>query len=157
MDTDLPQKCLFILDMNLAKANCTEDRVCTSCDTVVLDRHLNRKKEGFHRHSQSVSLFARKWWSCRGAERQMGTNRIELVGIGRQRKLCAISPFCQFCWHVWRGNLNAVQVPILSLECVTVCPGRRKQITLFSIVFPLLLHRYTHKKCSIAVYLCQYF
>ena len=36
MDTALPQKFLFILDRNLAKANCTEDRVCTSCDKVVL-------------------------------------------------------------------------------------------------------------------------
>ena len=35
MDTALPQKCPFILDMNLAKANCTENRVCTSCDIVV--------------------------------------------------------------------------------------------------------------------------
>ena len=36
MDTTLPQKFPFILDRNLAKANCTEDRVCTSCDKVVL-------------------------------------------------------------------------------------------------------------------------
>ena len=36
MDTALPQKFLFILDRNLAKANCTGNRVCTSCDTVVL-------------------------------------------------------------------------------------------------------------------------
>ena len=36
MDTPLPQKFPFILDRNLAKANCTENRVCTSCDTVVL-------------------------------------------------------------------------------------------------------------------------
>ena len=36
MDTALPQKFHFILDRNLAKANCTENRVCTSCDTVVL-------------------------------------------------------------------------------------------------------------------------
>ena len=37
MDTALPQKFPFILDRNLAKANCTENRVCTSCDIVVLD------------------------------------------------------------------------------------------------------------------------
>ena len=37
MDTALPQKFLFILDRNLAKANCTGNRVCTPCDTVVLD------------------------------------------------------------------------------------------------------------------------
>ena len=42
MDTALPQKFPFILDRNLAKANCTEDRVCTSCDTVVLDFHIKR-------------------------------------------------------------------------------------------------------------------
>ena len=40
MDTALPQKFPFILDRNLAKANCTEDRVCTSCDTVVLGTSL---------------------------------------------------------------------------------------------------------------------
>ena len=38
MDTALPQKFPFILDRNLAKANCTGNRVCTSCDTVVLDK-----------------------------------------------------------------------------------------------------------------------
>ena len=37
MDTALPQKFPFILDRNLAKANCTGNRVCTSCDIVVLD------------------------------------------------------------------------------------------------------------------------
>ena len=36
MDTALPQKFPFILDRNLAKANSTEDCVCTSCDKVVL-------------------------------------------------------------------------------------------------------------------------
>ena len=36
MDTALPQKFHFNLDRNLAKANCTENRVCTSCDKVVL-------------------------------------------------------------------------------------------------------------------------
>ena len=40
MDTALPQKFPFILDRNLAKANCTENRVCTSCDTVVLGCYL---------------------------------------------------------------------------------------------------------------------
>ena len=39
MDTALPQKFPFILYRNLAKANCTGNRVCTSCDTVVLDLH----------------------------------------------------------------------------------------------------------------------
>ena len=36
MDTALPQKFPFILDRNLAKANCIGNRVCTSCDIVVL-------------------------------------------------------------------------------------------------------------------------
>ena len=36
MDTALPQKFPFILDRNLAKANCTGNQVCTSCDIVVL-------------------------------------------------------------------------------------------------------------------------
>ena len=37
MDTTLTQKFPFILDRNLAKANGTENRVCTSCETVVLE------------------------------------------------------------------------------------------------------------------------
>ena len=41
MDTALPQKFPFILDSNLAKANCTGNHVCTSCDIVVLDWHIN--------------------------------------------------------------------------------------------------------------------
>ena len=43
MDTALPQKFPFILDRNLAKANWTENRVCTSCDTVVLGFNLRLK------------------------------------------------------------------------------------------------------------------
>ena len=50
MDTALPQKFPFILDRNLAKANCTENRVFTSCDTVVLDRRPN--KNGSNTHPQ---------------------------------------------------------------------------------------------------------
>ena len=30
----------FILDRNLAKANCTGNHVCTSCDKVVLDIYI---------------------------------------------------------------------------------------------------------------------
>ena len=41
MDTALTQKFPFILDRNLAKANCTENHVCTSCDKVVLEVNLN--------------------------------------------------------------------------------------------------------------------
>ena len=40
MDTAFPQKIPFILDSNLAKANCTEDRVCTSYDKVVLSLYI---------------------------------------------------------------------------------------------------------------------
>ena len=40
MDTALPQKFPFILDRNLAKANCTGNHVCTSCDKVVLDDYI---------------------------------------------------------------------------------------------------------------------
>ena len=46
MDTALPQKCSFVLGKNLAKANCTGNRVCTSCDIVVLD--LRIKKESLN-------------------------------------------------------------------------------------------------------------
>ena len=40
MDTALSQKIPFILDCNLAKANYTENHVCTSCDKVVLELSL---------------------------------------------------------------------------------------------------------------------
>ena len=40
MDTAITQKFPFILDRNLAKANCTGNHVCTSCDKVVLDRYI---------------------------------------------------------------------------------------------------------------------
>ena len=41
MDTALPQKFPFILDRNLAKANCSEKRICTSWDIVVLAGYHN--------------------------------------------------------------------------------------------------------------------
>ena len=41
MDTALTQKFPFILDRNLAKANCTGNHVCTSGDTVVLWSNVN--------------------------------------------------------------------------------------------------------------------
>ena len=41
MDTALAYKLPFILDRNLAKANCTGNHVCTSCDRVVLALMLN--------------------------------------------------------------------------------------------------------------------
>ena len=56
MDTALPEKSPFVLDRNLAKANCTGNRVCTSCDTVVLApwtehiRRIHRDKKTTNRH-----------------------------------------------------------------------------------------------------------
>ena len=42
MDTALPQKFPFILDRNLAEANCRGGNpVCTSFDTVVLAKHTS--------------------------------------------------------------------------------------------------------------------
>ena len=41
MDTALTQKFPFILDRNLEKANCTGNRVCTTCDTVVLGKYIS--------------------------------------------------------------------------------------------------------------------
>ena len=49
MDTALPQKFSFILDRNLAKANCTEDHVCTSCDKVVLDYRIFNLRKRIYR------------------------------------------------------------------------------------------------------------
>ena len=45
MDTVLTQKFPLILDRNLAKANCTEDRVCTSCDKVVLELCISKASQ----------------------------------------------------------------------------------------------------------------
>ena len=41
MDTALLQKFPFILDRNLAKANCTGNQVYKSCDTVVIGSYIN--------------------------------------------------------------------------------------------------------------------
>ena len=48
MDTALAQKFPFILDRNLAKAICTENHVCTSCDTVVLGHNPIYDSLGIH-------------------------------------------------------------------------------------------------------------
>ena len=60
MDTALPQKFPFILDRNLAKANCTENRVCTSCDIVVLGTNL---KSPLQRYSKGrvMSVMSTKY------------------------------------------------------------------------------------------------
>ena len=52
MDTALPQKFPFILDRNLAKANCTENHVCTSCDKVVLALLINFLWRAYYSHPQ---------------------------------------------------------------------------------------------------------
>ena len=44
MDTALTKKIPFILDRNFAKANCTGNHVCTSCDRVVLVLITNPSK-----------------------------------------------------------------------------------------------------------------
>ena len=41
MDPALPQKFPFILDRNLAKANCTGNHVCTFCDIAVIDTYVS--------------------------------------------------------------------------------------------------------------------
>ena len=55
MDTALPEKFPFILIRNLAKANCTGNRVCTSCDTVVLA--LLIKKSCSDKKSKNMDLY----------------------------------------------------------------------------------------------------
>ena len=54
MDTALPQKLSFILDRNFAKANCTGNRVCTSCDIVLLVSPL---KTDFPLNSHTIVNF----------------------------------------------------------------------------------------------------
>ena len=56
MDTALPQKFPFILDRNLAKANCTRNQVFTSYDTVVLG--TGAKKNSILRLGNSKKLFS---------------------------------------------------------------------------------------------------
>ena len=58
MDTALPQKFPFILDRNLAKANCTENHVCTFCDKVVLGQGVKKMCKNFMviRHSTKELL-----------------------------------------------------------------------------------------------------
>ena len=57
MDTALPQKFPFILDRNLAKAICTGNRVCTSCDTVVLGSVIK-----LHQVERKFVVFATQYW-----------------------------------------------------------------------------------------------
>ena len=58
MDTALPQKFPFILDRNLAKANCTENRVCTACDKVVLAQGINFWISFYFLQKLDLSVFA---------------------------------------------------------------------------------------------------
>ena len=59
MDTALPQKCPFILDRNLAKVNCTRNRVCTSCDIEVLcfEIKINLEVNLFHTIKKLYKMF----------------------------------------------------------------------------------------------------
>ena len=57
MDTALTLKFPFILNRNLAKANCTENQVCTSCDTVVL---------GFNKNASFVIYTPSAWMESVG-------------------------------------------------------------------------------------------
>ena len=56
MDTALIQKFSFILDRNLAKANCTGNRVCMSCNIVVLDRDWYTICKGNSRDKFPITL-----------------------------------------------------------------------------------------------------
>ena len=58
MDTTLPQKFPFILDRNLAKANCTGNRVCTSCDIVALGRNTSYIEDN-EKHSEKYFYLKR--------------------------------------------------------------------------------------------------
>ena len=48
MDTAPTKKIPFILDRNLAKANCTGNHVCTSCDRVVLGTYAYEYAKRMH-------------------------------------------------------------------------------------------------------------
>ena len=62
MDTALPQKFPFILDRNLAKANCTGNHVCTSCDIVVLGHNLTHQHpEEFGTHKPHAAITLMYW------------------------------------------------------------------------------------------------
>ena len=56
MDTALPQKFPFILDRNLAKANCTGNLVCTSCDIVVPGRNINFDQYIVRKNLMKISI-----------------------------------------------------------------------------------------------------
>ena len=81
MDTALPQKFPFILDRNLAKANYTEDHVCTSCDTAVIVFYPSTDRV-LHNHfciafRLPSYIFNKNFVSCRttsGGQRMTGTN-----------------------------------------------------------------------------------
>ena len=63
MDTALPQKFPFILDRNLVKANCTENHVCTSCDTVVLGLSISIGAEYIDLHLYTINAESTSLWT----------------------------------------------------------------------------------------------
>ena len=65
MDTALTQKFQFTLDRNLAKPNCTGNRVCTSCDTVVPDTILKCIHLASHSYYRWINRVAR-WFRIIG-------------------------------------------------------------------------------------------
>ena len=72
MDTALPQKFPFILDRNLAKANCTRNQVCTPCDIVVVDIYVYK------------TIYIYTWWrknKSRIADAIIGKFYLKITGI----------------------------------------------------------------------------
>ena len=98
MDTALPQKFPFILDRNLAKANCTENLVCTSCDTVVLVFDTNS-------WWCSMPLRANVWAECTGSICEF---ILVLPALLRKKRL-----------HVYKINMN-VMTRVDTLTCFLV-------------------------------------
>ena len=60
MDTALTQKFPFILDRNLAKANCTGNRVSKSCDNVVLAISKKKKKKKKKKKNSILGNYIKK-------------------------------------------------------------------------------------------------
>ena len=84
MDTALNKKFPFILDSNLAKAKCTENRVCTSCDTVVLGSSQKLRKKVHYQHKLCSKI---KWYT---------TNIFRPFPNGKQKvgsRQCKFSPW----------------------------------------------------------------
>ena len=58
---------IFILDRNLAKANCTENHVCTSCDKVIIALRIctffiQRQNETFVNYTLNPTVIIKTRW-----------------------------------------------------------------------------------------------